>query len=436
MERAKRPYGFWTAAAMVIGGVIGAGIFVVPSSFAGLGWSGVGAWIAGSVGAVIVGTVLSALVVANPDEPGIIATIGHVLGPVVGVLVGWGAWVSYWCANAYIALTAARYAGQVVPGLAATPLRQALTACALIAALTLLNLGGLKASGRFNVVTTILKLLPLVAVVVIVATLGATRPAAFALATQPALAAAPLLTATALAMAAIIGFEAPSIAAARIRDPARIIPRATIAGIAVCCLLYIVVCVGIAFAMPPAQLAASNAPVALFVGLHWGAGAANAVAAFAVVSTVGCLNVWVLLQGEVPLGLVRGGLLPGWFARTSARDIAVTPMVLASALSMALLLLGSWHAGAAIMDFMLRLTVVSGVWIYALAGLAAMKARVRPVLGALATLFSFGVMAGSGAEAVVLSVALMLAALPLYALARRDQRRTRLASGTAQQARA
>ncbi|VVS98903.1 conserved membrane hypothetical protein [Sphingomonas sp. EC-HK361] len=423
-DQETRPFGFWTAVALVVGGVIGAGIYVVPTSFANYGWSGAAAWIAGGIGALIIGRVLAALTAARPDQPGLIAAIGAELGPVIGVLVGWEAWVSYWCANAYISLTAARYAGQIVPGLAMTPVRQAVTACALLVALTLLNLSGLKTSGRFQVVTTALKLLPLAAVVAIVAGLALGGGEGAAITPQAPLNLGTLVAATALSMVAIIGFESASIAAERIREPERNVTRATMLGIALSCAIYLVVCTGIVLTTPAADLAGSNAPVAMFIARHWGPWAGAAVAAFAVISTVGCLNVWVLMQGEVPLGLARAGLLPAWFARTNAKDIATVPLVLASALASVLLLVGCWRGGAALMDFMLRLTAVSGVWIYAFAGIAAMKARVRPVLGLLATLFSVAVMIGSGAEATLLSIALMLAALPLYAATRRAALRT------------
>ncbi|MBC7491562.1 MAG: amino acid permease, partial [Novosphingobium sp.] len=83
-----RPFGFWTAMALVVGGVIGAGIYVVPTEFAGLGWTGALAWLLGGAGALLIGRVLTALVAAKPQEPGVIAVIGEVLGPIPGVLVG------------------------------------------------------------------------------------------------------------------------------------------------------------------------------------------------------------------------------------------------------------------------------------------------------------------------------------------------------------
>ncbi|THD37996.1 MAG: APC family permease [Sphingomonas sp.] len=415
----KRPFGFWTAVAFVIGGVIGAGIYVVPGSFAAYGWNGALAWVAGGVGALIIGAVLSALTASRPQSPGLVAVIGQDLGPIAGVLVGWGAWVSYWCSNAYIALTSARYAGQIVPALAATPFRQAMTATLLMVALTVLNLTGLKSSGRFQVVTTALKLLPLFAVVLIACLMIAGGHATATAATHVPVTFSPLLSATALAMVAIIGFESASIAAERIRDPERNVARATMTGIALSCVLYLIVCTAITFTVPAAQLSASNAPVALFIEQHWGRWAGDFVAAFAVISTVGCLNVWVLLQSEIPLGLARAGQLPGWFGRTNSKDIAVLPLMLGSALTCVLLLAGSWHSGASLMDFMLRLTAASGLWIYAFAGAAAIKARIRPVLALLALVFALAMVVGSGTEAALLSIALMALALPLYVMTRR-----------------
>ncbi len=131
-----------------------------------------------------------------------------------------------------------------------------------------------------------------------------------------------------------------------------------------------------------------------------------------------------MLQSEVPLGLVRAGLLPEWFGRTNSKDIAVAPLVTASSLTCLLLLLGCWRDGAAIMDFMLNLTAVTGVWIYAFAALAALQLRLRLASAVLALLFSVAIMVGSGMEAFLLSLLLMLVALPLYAMVARRPRRS------------
>jgi basic amino acid/polyamine antiporter, APA family len=424
MAEDTRPFGFWTATALVIGGVIGAGIFVLPSQMAEFGWTGVAAWVLGAAGAIVIARVLASVAEARPEEPGLMAVIGEVLGPVPGVLNGWGAWVSYWCANAYIALTSVRYASQLWPYLAKTPFHLAAAAALLIAGLTALNLLGLKASGRFQVATTLLKLVPLVAVMLILAGLALSGGEAFTQAAHAPFSTSSLFAATALAFVAIIGFESASIAAQRVRNPERNVPRATMTGVLLSCLIYTVVCSGIVFVLPQSALAASNAPVALFIGSYWGGWAGQAVAAFAVISTVGGLNVWIMLQGEVPLALARAGLLPGWLARTNAGDIAVVPMVLASTLTVMILLIGGWNNASGLMDFMLKMTAASGVLVYVFACITALVIKVRQLLAALGLLFAMGILYGSGAEAVLLAIALMLAALPLYWLARRaDTRR-------------
>ncbi len=418
-EIEERPFGFWTATALVIGGVIGAGIFVLPSQMAVFGWTGVWAWLIGGVGAIVIARVFSAIAEARPEEPGLLAVIGETLGPVLGVLCGWGAWVSYWCANAYIALTSARYASELWPPIAASPFRIALAASLLIVALTCLGLAGFKTSGRFQVITVALKLIPLVAIMGIVAVLLMQGGDAFRQEVHAPFAAASLFTATTFAFVAITGFETASIAAQRVRDPERNVPRATMTGVLVSCLIFAVVCSGVVFGLPVATVTASNAPIALFIGTYWGGWAGHAVAVFAVISTVGGLAVWIMLQGEVPLTLARAGLLPAWLARTSKRDIAVVPMVLASALTITLLLIGGWNNGAGLMDFMLTLTAASGVLIYAFACLAALRIGVQRPTALIGLLFTLAILYGAGIQAVALSVALMLAALPLYWLARR-----------------
>ncbi len=419
MQHEERPFGFWMATALVIGGVIGAGIFVLPSQMAVFGWTGVAAWLLGGGGAIVIARVLASVAEARPEEPGLMAVIGEVLGPIAGLINGWGAWVSYWCANAYIALTSVRYASDLWPFMAKTPFHQAASASVLIAGLTWLNLVGLKASGRFQVVTTLLKLMPLVAVIAILARLALSDPGAFGAQPHAPFQPSSLFAATTLAFVAIIGFETASIAAQRVRNPERNVPLATMSGVVLSCLIYVVVCTGVSFILPQETVAASNAPIALFIASYWGSWAGHAVAAFAVISTVGGLNVWIMLQGEVPLALARAGMLPGWLARTNAGDIAVAPMALASTLSILILLVGGWTDGTGLMDLMLKLTAASGIWLYIFACLTALKLGVRRILSVLGLLFSVAILYGAGLETVSLSIALMLAALPLYYLARR-----------------
>lgn len=401
--------------------MIGAGIYVLPAALAPYGWTGLAAWVFAGAATLLIAGVLAGVAAARPNEPGLIAVIGEVLGPVWGCLVGWGAWASYWCGNAYISLAAARYLAEIVPPLGATPMRQALAASTIIAGLTGLNLRSIKGAGWFQVVTTVLKLVPVAVVLAILGDLfahagasGFGTPARATLVPQAAFAPAGLFTAVSLAFVAFEGFESASVASQRVRDPARTVPRATRAGVMLAGLVFLVVCGGIDLVTPLADLEASPAPTAMFVARHLGAGAGHLVAAFAVISAVGGLNTWVMLQSEIPLGLARAGLLPAWFGRTNRNDVAAAPLLVGSALTIGLLLLGGWDAGSGVMIFLLELTAVSSLWIYVFACLAALALGMMRARAAVSLAVLAGILWGSGVEAVVLGAALLLAALPFY----------------------
>ncbi len=414
-ETGGRPFGFWTATALVVGGMIGSGVFLVPAALAPYGWTGVAAWLVGIGGALAIGRTLSRLAATMPHTTGAIAVAASVVGPLPGVLVGWSYWVAVWSANAAIAIAATSYLAALWPPLAATPLTGALAAVALIWALTLLNLAGARRAGEFQVVTTLLKLLPLLAVAAIAA--GAGR-APVALPPLPPLrtVGTGLASAVTLTLFALVGFEAAGVAASRVRDPARTIARATLAGTLVTGVLYLVVCSAIVLLLPVATVAASPAPFALFVGTFWGARAAAAVAAFAAIAAIGALNGWVLIQGEVPLGMARAGLLPAWFAQTSRRDVPVGVLVLSSALASGLILSHATASLGGIFAFVMLLSTCATLWLYAAICAAALVRRVAAASAAAGLAFTALAFWGAGAEASGLSLLLMLTAVPVYAL--------------------
>lgn len=411
-----RPFGFWTATALVVGSMIGAGIFVLPAQLAPYGWTGVAAWIIAIPGGMLLAAVLAKLTAARPAASGGIEIVGEALGTLPGLLVGWSIWVSIWSANALLSLTATRYAGTFAPALTATPLSTALGAVALIWTLTALNMSGAKGTGRLQIVTTGLKLLPLLAVVLILAGLAARGGATFSAHPHTPFLAADLTAALTLAFFPLLGFESASLATARVRDPARNVLRATLYGTALTGVLYVVISNGVTFALPETTLAASPAPIALLVSRFWGQGASLLVAAFASIAALGCLNGYVLLQGEVPLGMARSGLLPAIIARTNARDVPVVACLGSSVLASLLVLAGTVPGMPDILTFMLQLTTAATVWFYAGACAAAFALGIARPLAVIGIAFSAWVLWGAGVPALGWSIALMMSALPLYLL--------------------
>jgi APA family basic amino acid/polyamine antiporter len=345
--------------------------------------------------------------------------VGAGLGPLPAVLVGWSYWISTWCANAVLALTAAQYLSAFWPWIGSSTAVSASAALAFLWALTLFNLSGPRSVGRLQVLTTILKLLPLVAVVAILVGLALTHPARFAHDPHAPFAFARLTPALGLAFYALIGFECAGIAAERVRDPARNVPRATMAGVAVTGAIYVVVSTGIVFAMPQGPLGESSAPVALFVQQYWGGAAGLATAAFAMISALGCLNGYVLIIGELPLGMVRAGQLPRWIARTNRNDAPAGAILIAGVFASMLILSNLSRSLSGLMTFMLNLTAAATVWLYLGACAAALVLKVARVAAAIGLAFTIWTLIGSGWEALGWSVVLMLSAVPLYLIARR-----------------
>ncbi len=413
-DTSERPFGFWTAAALIVGSMIGSGIFLLPVAIAPYGWTGVLAWMISIAGVLCIGFAIARLTQAMPHENGIVAIASSVLGPVPGVLVGWSYWVSAWAAAAALAIAATSYLGVFVPGLTATPFTGAMTSVAIIWALTALNFAGAQIVGQFQVLTTILKLLPLIAVAVIIAVIVPTGQAPLPPLPPPDTMFTGLFAAMTLTLFPLLGFETAGVVSGRVRDPARTIMRATMVGTVLTGLIYIIVGSGIALTLPPDQLAASNAPFALFVETWVGTNAGYVVAAFAAIAAIGALNSTVLGQGEIPLRMARSGLLPPWFAKTDARDVPVRALIISSTLASLLVLTTSSPTLGGVFIFVVLLTTSSSLWLFAAICLAALIRRIA-VPAALAGLaFSCVVMVGAGIEVSALSLALMLTALPVY----------------------
>lgn len=394
--------------------MIGSGIFLLPASLAPFGWMGVAAWFVASAGALAIGYVLVRLSRALPLASGGIGATAEVLGPVVGALIGWSYWVSTWATNAAISAAASSYLSVLFPGLSATPLRGALTASALIWMLTALNLAGARAAGRFQVVTTVLKIVPLVTVAVILARLLLTGEGRVLPQPVVAFSLGGLTAPVTLTLFALLGFECASIVAGRVHRPEVNVFRATMFGTGIAALLYVIVCSGIVLTLPTAVVAGSPAPFATFVETFWGHGPAVAVALFAAIAAIGALNGWVLIQGEVPRSMASEGLLPRWFGRTDKRDVPVGVLVLSSALASALVMTNASKSLSGIFQFLVLLTTASTLWFYFAACVAAIRMRIAVPVAVVGAGFSIWAMWGAGVVASGLSLLLMLTVLPLY----------------------
>ncbi len=416
----SREIGFWMAVALVMGNMIGSGVFVLPASLAPYGGISLIGWLVSTAGSVLLALVFARLSRLNPAAGGPYAYTRQAFGDLAGFLVAWGYWISTWCTNAALSVAFVGYLDPFFPAIVRDPARAAALAVATVWLLTAVNVRGVRTAGRVQVVTTVLKILPLASVGI--AGLVFLDPSHFAIAETGGRAMAHGVTATAtLTLWAFLGLECATIPAGSVRVPERTIPRATVTGTLLAGLLYIVSTVGVLGVLAPAELGRTSAPFAEAARALAGDRAAAAVALGAAISCFGALNGWILIVGQLPMAVAQDGLFPRVFGRRSARGTPVVGMIVAGVLSTALVAMNYSRSLIDLFTFIILLATLSTLVPYAFCSLAAFMAgrgaRLAPgasVIAALAFAYALWAIGGAGAEVVYWGFLLLMAGLPVY----------------------
>ncbi len=413
-DQANKPQtiGVWMTTALVVGTIIGAGIFMLPVSLAPLGRNVLIGWPLSGFGVLCVVFALAQLSKLGGD--GIQANIGREFGPTVAFLVAWAFWVSNWVAQASVAVGAAAALSFAGPQLVGPDLIVPV-AIGLVVLLTGLNAIGVRAAGGFSVVTVAIKLLPLLAVVWLFLERGASGAEYEPFPTTP-ITIANVAAATALTFFAFTGFECATTPVGKVRDPGRTIPRALLGGTAFVVVLYLVAGVGIQMLLPADVVAASPAPFADALVSRWGSGAATFAALTIAVAAIGCLNGLILATGELGYAMALRGDLPAVMAKTRGVNTPVVAQVVGSGLTILLLLANSSRATANLFTFVVLLSTAAVMVVYFTSALAAWKLspKLMPrAVIAMGLLFMVFATYGIGLEAGLWCLVLLAIGLPV-----------------------
>lgn len=413
---------------MVVGGMIGSGVFLLPASLAPYGGLAFAGWVVSAAGSVLLAFVFAWLSRLHASAGGPYAFTRQAFGDLAGFLVAWGYWLSICSANAALAIAFVAYLDPFIPSVVASPVAAAALAIALVWVLTIVNIRSVREAGRVQVVTTVIKILPLV--IIGIAGLVYLEPVHFAVpATMPASPGGPLLAVTTLTLFAFLGLECGTVPADVVKDPSRTIPRATIIGTLVAAAIYMISTAGVMSALAPEALATSKAPFADAARHLFGDAAARAVAVGAAISALGALNGWVLMAGQMSRAVAIDGLFPAFFARESSRGTPAIGLVVAAVLSSVLVAMNYSSGLVALFTFATLLSTLSTLVPYACCSLAwLILGGTRPAARAVVAVLAFGysalAIAGAGMEVVYWGSLLLLAGLPVYvwgALARRHK---------------
>ena len=383
--------GIWMTSALVVGTMIGSGIFMLPASLAPLGANAVAGWVLSSVGALSIAFSLARLSQLGGD--GIQANIERQLGPTAAFLVAWCFWVSNWAAQAAVAIAGASALSWISPAYAGPDFVLPI-AIGSVVLFTAVNAFGARASGVASIVTVAIKLLPLVGVILIFALRGI-GPAPYEPLAPSPLTLANLATATALTFFALTGFENATTPVGKVRDPARTIPRALIGGTLFVAILYLVASTAVQLILPAATIALSPAPFADAIAAVWGGGFAIFVALAIAIAAFGCLNGLILGTGELgyAMGLRRD--LPAAMAWTWRGNTPVGAQVVGSLLAVLLIAANSDQSSAKLFTFIILLSTAAVLVVYLAGALSAWRlsrtlpGRATTIVALLFILFAF-----------------------------------------------
>jgi len=430
MEKAASRLGLPSATALVIGSVIGTGVFTMPAVMAGAGTSSILTLVVIAAGALLLAVLFGQLTKRVPSvDGGLYAYARHEFGDFAGYLVAWCYWITCWAGNAAIVSSWVFYVeslfGITNPS-GWTNWGIALTGLWIPA---IINLAGVRRMAIFQMFTVVLKFLPLLFVGLVgwffveSANFGPFNASGGSLYDGIAIAAG-------VGLFSFIGVETASIAASRVRDPRRNVGRASVIGTLACGLLYIAVTAAVMGLEPHAQLVNDGAPFVVafqtIFGDAWIVG--KIVAMTAVISGIGALNGWTLVTAEMPWAAAKDGLFPKQFMQMNSRGALSFGIVLSTAV--ASLLMGYSYMGGTgltVFNYLVTLSVVTVAIPYffsACAQLAYLVSRRRKVVGKLlvrdlliataSILFSLWVTAASGYQAVYQATILLLVGVPIY----------------------
>ena len=373
-DRHDGKMGIWMTSALVVGTIIGAGIFLLPVSLAPLGRNVLIGWLVSGVGVLCIVYALAQLSKLGGD--GIQANVEREFGPTVAFLVAWAFWVSNWTAQASVAVGAVSALSFIGPQFG-NPSTIVPLAIGSVIVITAINALGVRASGQFGLITVAIKLIPLFAVIWLFATRGLSSAAYEPLPATP-VTIANIAAATALTFFAFTGFEAATAPVGKVRDPSHTIPRALLGGTAFVVALYLIAGTSIQFLLPAASVATSPAPFADALALQWGHAAAAFAALGIAVAAIGCLNGLMLATGELGYAMALRGDLPAVMAKTRGASTPIIAQLVSSGLTIALLLANSSRATASLFTFIVLLSTAAVIVLYLVGSLAAWKLGSRP----------------------------------------------------------
>jgi arginine:agmatine antiporter len=420
------------ATLLVVGVLIGSGIFLLPATLASIGGISLMGWLAAAAGALLLAVVFSALVVLRPDVDGVADYARLAAGRYAGFQSGFAYWVSNWTGIVAISVAVTGYLTVFLPVLH-EPIAAAVSTVVVIWGLTLVNIVGVRFASQFGGWVLALGALPVFAVAV----LGWFwfNPALYARNWNPS--GRPLLEGTQASVLLIFwaftGMEAAMVVAKVVRQPERNVTLATVGGVIIATIVFIAASCAINGLVPIGELAKSSAPFALAIGVMFGPALAGAVALCAMLKASGTASNITLVTGETTRASAATGYFPAFLSRVDRRGTPTNALLFIAALETATVLLTISPTLGRQFQILIDISTVLTLVMYAWCAVAALRVSGKVgspaarlglrVCSVLALAFCIGTSLASELRLLVVSAGFLALTIPLWIGVRIAERR-------------
>ncbi|MBC7885014.1 MAG: amino acid permease [Saprospiraceae bacterium] len=417
--------GLWTSTSLVVGNMIGSGVFMMPATLAAYGGISVLGWIFSAIGALLLAKVFSNLSIMMPvSDGGPYAYTRKGMGDFAGFLVAWGYLISTWCTNAAISVAFVGAMSTFIPDLAVNNLMAVLFGLGAIWFLTWINTLGIVASGKMQLLTTLLKLIPLI--LVCAGGLFFIDFNNFIPFNMSGTSDFSAITATAtLTFFAFLGMECATIPSSSVANPEKTIPKATMMGTILTTVIYIFSSISVMGMIPAEVLQKSVTPFADAASIIFGPEAVYWVGGGVAIAAFGTLNGFILVQGQVADAMAVDRLFPAIFCKKNKNGVASAGLIIGSIIVSMIMLMNYTKGLANQFKFLILLSTLTVLvpYLFSAASLILIKIQNKIksgnwfstiMLASMAFLFSLWAVSGSGQDTVYYGFMMLMAGIPIY----------------------
>ena len=415
----EKKIGFWSLTALVVGNLVGAGVFMLPANLAAFKGISLLGWGLASFGAVLLAMIFAQLSAKLPISGGPYVYVRQAFGEKMGFFTCWGYWMMAWISNLSLVIG---IVGYLLPLLPTTYTSYSMHLQVLVLSLlTAFNLLSVNVTAKGELLMTIFKVVPLLLLPII--GLFWINPEHFQVISPEKFEFwESFSTAAFLALWGFVGLETGTVPGDQVHNPSKIIPRAILTGTFIAMTVYILGTIATIGIIPSEILMHSKAPYADIASHIFGGNWGIPISIITIISMVGALHGWIFVVGQIPLSAVKDKLFPKIFGRLNRFDSPHISILISSLCTLSLIFIShNENLGKQFQSIIeISLTLIFVIYFLCVLSFIKLTRVERPltfnetILSIASIIFIFWAIWAASFEMVLLSLGGFASGIPVY----------------------